>query len=280
MDFRRLIRPATLKRMREDNAEVARLHSLDDRALAQAVLELGRKAIKVRGDEEEPRYLTYTTALTHQVIPFLARMVDPGIELSPIEEKSLAAMRTDPVVDMTGRSGDALRDYVGRMIDNASMTYGLNEDQREESAIRLLDRLLEHGNPVALVVDRLAPAPEGLARVDRPGNGPARYPAWQPSPERDPLPGLHLLATLPNGREQVVDYHDDHGEAEAHLARIANDGLRSSRIMDALYGQPIEPGTVLCFDLRNQDNASVSEIVEAPIWRDEPPVEDSAVLEL
>lgn len=276
LDLRKIVRPATQRRVREENAEVARLHALDDAGLARAVLELARRAREIRNDTFEIPQFTYTTAMTHQVIPFLAKKLDPTIELCDIELESIASTKSDRVNNMTRLAGDALRDHVGIYIDNASMTYGLTQEQRGQQVIRLLDRILEHGNPVALLVDRLAPAPD-LKKVHRPGNAPPRYPAWSPTAGRPPLEGFWLMVTMPGGEEEVLDYLDDRKTAEEALARIAEEGLEDDhRLFRWTRDKLPELGTLVTFDLRNSENEVVSQ-VEAPLRREDP--ETEAVLE-
>lgn len=278
VDFRKMVRPGVQKRLRREEAELAKLHALDDSALARAVLELSRQVRSIRSDKVEMPFLTYTTALLHQVIPFLAKKMDPSIELEQIEIDAIAAARPDRLNDMVAMAPEKLRDYVGVMIDNSSVTYGITWEQAHEDPVRLLDRPIELGNPVALLVDRISPAPVGVDRVERPGNGPARYPAWSPPAARDPLPGFWLMVSLPNGDEDIVAYHETRGEADIALADVADKGLpREHRLLHKSSYAQLEENVLVRFDLRNWDDEVVSPVLEAPLKREEPEADDSVL---
>lgn len=277
-DFRKIVSPRIQKQLRNENAEVARLHALDDSALAAEILDLARQAREIRADKVEVPFYTYTTALLHQVIPFLAKKMDPSIELEQVEIDAIESAKPDRLNNMAAKELGELRSYVGVMISNASMVYGLTAEQSHEMPIRILDRLLEHGNPVALLVDRLAPAPEGLDRVERPGDGTTRFPAWTPPDARAPLEGFWLMVTRPDGHENVAGYYDTRAQAAGALANAAEKGLPQDHHLFSRWSyEKLEPSTIVSFDLRDWDNESVSDVLEGPLKREEPEAEVSVL---
>lgn len=266
VDFRRMISPAAQKRMREDQAEMARLHALDGKSLARELMFLARKAVALRDDEIEIPYLTYTTALVLQTIPVLARRLDPDLTLVDLETKAIGAGRRDPVCNIESFEGDRLRAHVGSMISNAMMTYGLDEERADAREIRLLSRHLEHGNPVALMVDRLTPAPH-VDRVIRPGTGDVVYPAWSPEEPRAPLEGLWLMGTTPNaGRERVMEYFDSQADAHEAMAAVGRDGLaQDHRLLRRFLGVEPKAGDTVVIRLRNNDDEAVGDALKVTI---------------
>lgn len=269
VDFRKMVAPAGLKRLRDEAAEMRRLHGLKDELLARRVLYLARQVRAIRADKVEPPYFTYTTALLHTVIPFLAVKLDPSIVLEPDELDAIASTRSDKLNDMASKEPAELRRYVGAMVDHASLDYGLNREQAGAPSIRLMSRMLEHGNPVALLVDRLCPAPAGLERVER-RQGETRFPAWIPTTPCEPLAGFWLMATRTDGHEAVVAYLDSRDEADGALARAAYNGLPEHHHLFSRWSSDgLEPGAIIRFDLRNQDDEVVSEVLEARLKRED-----------
>lgn len=192
VDFRKLLSPSTLIRMRAEREEMHRISKLPDQWLARELLRLGREVLRVRGDTD-PRH-SYTTGLTFRVIPYLASRLDPSVKLLPHEKYGYEEAQ-NAASFLPGMSDEDLRKAVTSYLSNASLTYGLTFSERENRAVQILSRVAENGNPIMIALDRITHhlASEPVNYLD----------------EREPLAGYHLVIATDDGNQSVMFYDDE-----------------------------------------------------------------------
>jgi hypothetical protein len=158
--FRRLLSPESIRRIELMDAELARIHALDDRWLGEEILRLARRARQENpGLLADPRGGSYSPNLVWQVIPEVARRLGakPGLNEATDRE----------IVSSDDRK---LRERVGHYLANSDLRYGMESrvDKGETlTAISKLEHLPCNGNPVAMAIDRICPpAPQGQDQDD------------------------------------------------------------------------------------------------------------------
>ncbi len=158
--FRRLLSPESIRRIELMDAELARIHALDDRWLGEEVLRLARRARQENpGLLADPRGGTYPPNLVWQVIPEVARRLGAKPGLNEATDR-----------DIVESDDRRLRQRVGLYLANSDLRYGMDGryDRGEAlTAIEKLEHLPCNGNPVAMAIDRICPpAPKGEDRDD------------------------------------------------------------------------------------------------------------------
>jgi hypothetical protein len=152
--FRSRLSPEVRARLDGEAAAMRRLHRMPDQFLAQSLLRLARTARREAPDVfGNPLADGYDTALLWQVVPAMASRLGAG-PLLPNEA-------TDPSV--VGLDDAALRGLAGNCLKNSSLCQtadGRRESDDTPNALDLLGHGFVNGNPVAMVADRLHPAPQ------------------------------------------------------------------------------------------------------------------------
>lgn len=129
--------------------EMARLHGLPDRWLAQALLNMARGARASHADLADPDQQVYGPAFLWHLVPEVARRL--GGQLQPGEGDRYRHL-----------DDYSLRVVAGRYLKHAGLGYydTGSQERSEPSSLDLLDHDFVNGNPVAMAVDRIHPAPE------------------------------------------------------------------------------------------------------------------------
>lgn len=151
LDFSKLLSPAQRQRLLSVRREMERLYGVPDRWLAEELLRLARRAREEHPDElGEADGITYDNNFVWQVVPEIARRLGCG-NVAANEARALKAMSL----------GDgALREYAGHYLKHCSVNYWLDAGAEKPLAMELLLHEVANGNPVAMALDRLCPAPE------------------------------------------------------------------------------------------------------------------------
>lgn len=248
MDFRELIAPSLLVKMKRERQELARMTELDDRALADALIGLARQAREIRGPADM-RIASYTDAMLGEIIPDIARRLDPDIDLTDAEID--VERHRERRFDCRTMDGQQYRSFVGYCLANTQMNYGLRDADQDARAISLLSRMSQHGNPVIIALDRLVPA--GPRPAPPAAHDPETYhvPSWDVSAaERPDLDGCWVMG-VKGEREFVVTYRESLEEAGAAATALlepeASRHPDRGRVLDcALAG-----GASVTLDIRN-----------------------------
>ena len=179
--------------------EVERLHGVGDRWLAEELLRLARR-VRSRHAERlaDPHAAIYENRLLWQLIPELAHRLGARSFL-PNERSQQETVRL---------SDRDLRCRIGYALQNASLPHTRlpDDDPARPTPEDLLLRIVQNGNPVAIAVDRLAPAPakgedrdDPIARLVREisvARGHPETAAWSPALQARSAsaPGLEDIA--------------------------------------------------------------------------------------
>ena len=176
--FRKMLTRTSIDLIRKTQDEMNNIFLLDDKSIGFLLIELAREARK-----EDPERLgnpadSYANALIWSVIPALAlRLGVPSYVLCKDEYTLIEDLPEDP---------GKLREYVANYLSNARLVN--RPEMLEKETLHLLDNEFVNGNPVAVALDRLAPAgPDNhdwIARHTREIScarfGDERYSNWTP----------------------------------------------------------------------------------------------------
>ena len=254
-----------MRRGAEDRARMARLHLMNNGPLAAAVLDIARMARKVSGDAKDPKHMTAADELTHRVIPALALRLDPEVRLDQVEMAAIEAYVSNNPFNLETLSGDDLRRHAGGMIRHATTPGFMGNKSAYEESVRLLSRPLEEGNPAALLLDRIAPEPEG------PVNRRSLTPMWRPDGEKQADAGFWLMANGPDSKPFPVAHYDDLDEAKKDLEEIEANGLNGNDIaLKRISETGAVDGDALKFIVLTGRGEAISHTVEAILNRDDP----------
>ena len=151
IDWSRIMTPNQMARIAATRDEMARLHALPDRWLAEALLRMAREARSSHPDLRDPFGDTYSPAFLWQAVPEAARRL--GGKLSP-NEAADPSYRTMPDAEFRAMLGIYLKNVsLSRYADPAG------RDRARPSAMDLLGHEFVNGNPVAMAADRICPPP-------------------------------------------------------------------------------------------------------------------------
>lgn len=189
--IRDLLTPQQRLRLDRTRDELARIHGLPDRWLAEELLRLARATRQAHPDKlADPHGVTYEPNFVWQVVPEVARRLG-ATRLLPNEATS---------ADVKTVSDAELRRMVGVYLQNTVLDrWDLKKDSDTPGPGEILGHNLANGNPVAMAADRLAPAPEAghdrddwIARHTREisrRRGHEETPYWSPELQGSPAPG-------------------------------------------------------------------------------------------
>ena len=144
-------------RLEATHVEMARLHALSDRWLAEALLRLVRTARAAHPCLQNPHEANYATAFLWQAVPEAARRL--GGKLVP-NEVGASEFKTITNEDFRAILGNYLKNTDLRKYDADA-----HPERLRPNAVDLLSNGLVNGNPVAMAADRIHLAPP--AGVDR-----------------------------------------------------------------------------------------------------------------
>lgn len=157
VDFSLLLSPAQRQRLAKTAAELERIFSLPDRWLAEELLRLARGTRAMFPDKlaYDPRLSTYDRSLVWDVVPEVAKRL--GSRNLTEQEASF---------EVRAHSGTALREHAGQCLHCTSINRWLDHQANFPSPAELLVHDIPNGNPLAIAVDRLCPAPPREAHAD------------------------------------------------------------------------------------------------------------------
>lgn len=210
MDFRKLTSPKTQAHLAAQRQSILKFQALDPKPMAAALLQASRQLIDSGCFSSEPDFSHDEWAL-YRVIPAMARMLDPEVELRDTEIVK-EGERRDPLT----WAGDAdtkklkravvslhLESAVKSILQNASLSRATLGDQADEDAAELLVGDRRRACALSVAMDCISP---GLyfSRVE--------------SDTRPPLTGAYLIATRPPGHDRVLRYRENVEDLEAFMA--------------------------------------------------------------
>jgi len=151
MPFKTLISQEARARIDFTQREMARLYGLSDLWLGAALLRLARQARqampKLLGDSCQP---VYDATFVWHLVPNIAKRL--GASSLQFNENR----REDIILS----EGQEFRELVGSYLKNLSMGWCQREHPIDRpTACEILGHDLANGNPVAMAIDRLVPAP-------------------------------------------------------------------------------------------------------------------------
>ena len=176
--FRNILSKASIDLIRQTQDEMNNIFLMDDRSIGFLLIELARGARK-----EDPERLgkpadSYANAFVWSVIPALAlRLGVPSFVLSKDERTQIEELPED--------SGK-LREHIANYLRNTQLVN--RPEMLEKEIIHLLDNEFVNGNPIAVALDRLAPAgpdnhdwiAEHTREISRARFGDERFSNWTP----------------------------------------------------------------------------------------------------
>lgn len=150
MAFNSDLSPATQRRLTKLHEEALRLYRLPDRWLAQELLRLARRARLEQPEHlHRGRPMSYATSFVWHLLPNLAERLGatdfrPGENAHP---------------DIVSAEGPFLRELVSSYMQNHGLsTLPQQRERNRPSAIDIITRDPANGNPIAIALDRVAPA--------------------------------------------------------------------------------------------------------------------------
>lgn len=151
VSFEQMLSPASRVRLASKQREMSRLYSLSNLWLGAAILRLARQVREEMplqlGDPQEQ---TYDASFVWHVVPNIAKRL--GVRTLLINEN-----RRD---DIATSQGQEYRELIGVYLKNLSMgRFSKDADRTSLCASELLGGDLANGNPIAMALDRLVPAP-------------------------------------------------------------------------------------------------------------------------
>lgn len=251
VDFRKLMTPRLILSMRDEDREAERVSKLADPWLAREVLRLVREARALTGIGSRED-LTYSSALTMRIVPFLAKRLDATVRLRPDEEHTFREAADDKGRFLPLLPPERVADITRRYLSEAELSHQLlHSERRSHRAIHLLERHHERLNPVIVALSRAYPA--------------LRIPIGAPSPQREPLPGYHAVLRREDDRskESLLTYCEDVETAESVMAAVQEG--RVPAVVSEARRMRFEGEAGLVLEIRDQDDATVMGPVAWPV---------------
>lgn len=196
MDFRQLISPKSQVSLAAERQSMIEFQALAPKPMAAALLQASRQLIDSGRFSSEHDY-SYDEWALYRVIPAMARMLDPEVELRETEIAK-EDERRDPLTWVADADVDKIKSSVDSLISHASLRRAELGSQADKDAAELL-----LGNrrqcAMSVAMDRILPG---------------SYPARAKPDTRAPLTGRYLIATSPSGRDGVLRYSEAVEELE------------------------------------------------------------------
>jgi len=156
MVFRTLLTAAQRAALDAERREIARLHGLSDRWLADALLRMAREVRRAHPDRlGDPRGIVYETSFVWHLVPELAKRMGAS--------RLLPNKATDQ--RFAAADGRELRRLAGIYLRHTALDRWRRPNvagaERRAGMLpeTLLCRAIANGNPVAFAADRICPAP-------------------------------------------------------------------------------------------------------------------------
>ena len=151
INFSSLLSPQTRERLARTAVEIGRLYRLPNRWLAEQLLKLTRQLRRDYPDKlGYPYALGYDAAFAWHLVPEIAKRLGATL-LLPNEATEIGIMTLQ---------GQDFREYAGVFLNNIVVKHWPHTGcSGIPSAAELLAHSIANGNPVAIAIDRLYPAP-------------------------------------------------------------------------------------------------------------------------
>jgi len=188
IDFRKLIKPATLVQMEKISAQMETFSAKDPAEQARDLLDIARRAFACGGYLEDDRR-SYDEWALLRVMPEIARRLDPTITLLPREIPRPGEAEQDRITDVRGADREIMNRFARNILAHGSFSKVRNGEQEGQDLWCILSMQREDGI--------IARAMQSLFPEDWPL--PARS-------VREALSGRWILLAAPEGREVVIDY--------------------------------------------------------------------------
>lgn len=250
VDFRKLMTPKQIMAVESHEREAERVAALADSWLAREVLRIAREARELTGIDGS-RGLTYSSALTMRIVPFLARRLDGTVRTRPEEEFTFEEAARDRDRFLPLLPPKRIAEITVNCVSQSNFASLLQDPQlHAHRAIRLLDRHPDRLNPVIVLLSRACPelgVPVGEARA-----------------ARAPLTGYHLVLRPRSGPtgESLLTYCPDMESARMIVADAVCG--RASAAISEMRLQKFEGVDGLLLEVRDQQDRTVMGPVEWP----------------
>ncbi|NDV50361.1 hypothetical protein [Salipiger sp. PrR003] len=196
--LRKVISPKTHREMADTSDVLITFQEQSKEAMAEELLRLTRTLID-SGLFEIDHKRSYDEWLLLRVAPAIAKCLNPEIELRQEEIATLEEAEEDHVTFIADGDTDKMAEAAKSIMRNYSLMRaakpGVPDDIRRACDILIRPR----PNALSIAVDTVKPG---------------SYPNRAEKDDREPLPGIFVIATDEHEHDHVVEYRDEMVEAE------------------------------------------------------------------
>lgn len=196
VDFRKIISPKSRMEIQE-RRERRMAFQAQDRAGMAASLIASSRALADSGQFHSSPDWSYDEWAIYRCIPALAKRLDPALELRA-DEIAKSEEKRDPLTWIEDGDDEKLLSSIKSIIANASFRRAYDGPETVKAAADALLDPRSQGCDIAVAMDTVIPG---------------SFPKRTEADEREPLPGVQLIASYSSGYDQVIQY----AEAEAEL---------------------------------------------------------------